>query len=420
MYSRIGLFLNRLRERLWVRPLVFCVLSVGGAFLAKIADRMELGDTVPDIDPDSIETLLSIVASSMLVIATFSVASMVSAYASASGSATPRSFPLIVADDVSQNALSAFIGAFIFSIVALVTLKNGYYERAGHFALFALTIGVFAWVVLTFVRWVDRIARLGRLGTTVDKVEEAARRALQRRRLNPQLGGVPAVGHATGTPVYATRIGYVQHVDTRALQVCAEAQSLHITVAALPGTFAAPDRPLAHIAETGTDAVEIDGAKIARAFEIGDERVYEDDPRFGLIALSEIAARALSPAVNDPGTAIEIIGTFVRLLVEWSEPLDDNEMQQVQCPLVRVPELSVRDMFDDAFTAIARDGAGTIEVQMRLQKAFCALASLHDDGLQAVARDHSRVALARAKLALTLPGDFDKLNRAALWSQGDQ
>lgn len=60
-----------------------------------------------------------------------------------------------------------------------------------------------------------------------------------------------------------------------------------------------------------SSAVEM--SQIARAFLIGDERTFDDDPRFGLVVLSEIASRALSPAVNDPGTAIDIIGTFVRL-----------------------------------------------------------------------------------------------------------
>jgi uncharacterized membrane protein len=189
MNGRLGFLLSRLRERLWVRPLVFCILSVAGVFVARLADKMAIDAFVPEVDPDSIETLLSIMAASMLVIATFAVASMVSAYASASGTATPRSFPLVLSDDVSQNALSVFIGAFIFSIVALVTLKNGYFARAGNFALFAITLGVFAWVVLTFVRWVDKIARLGRLGATIDKVEAAAANALARRRRSPNLGG---------------------------------------------------------------------------------------------------------------------------------------------------------------------------------------------------------------------------------------
>ncbi|MEJ2331057.1 MAG: DUF2254 family protein, partial [Gammaproteobacteria bacterium] len=159
MNDRITFLINRLRERLWVRPLVFCIVSLGGVFLAKLPDSYDWGSRVPNIDPDSIESLLTIVASSMLVIATFAVGSMVSAYASAAVNATPRSFPLVVADDVSQNALSVFVGAFIYSLIALVALKNHFYEQAGHFALFVLTLLVFAWVILTFVRWVDSIAR---------------------------------------------------------------------------------------------------------------------------------------------------------------------------------------------------------------------------------------------------------------------
>jgi uncharacterized membrane protein len=55
---------------------------------------------------------------------------MVSAFSAASSTATPRSFKLIIGDDVS-NALSVFIGSFIYSIVATVALKNGYYGIAG-------------------------------------------------------------------------------------------------------------------------------------------------------------------------------------------------------------------------------------------------------------------------------------------------
>lgn len=417
MNGQISFFLDRLRERLWVRPLAFCVLSVAGVFVAKTADSLSISELVPEVSPESIETLLSIVAASMLVVATFAVGSMVSAYASASGSATPRSFPLVVSDDVSQNALSTFIGAFIFSIVALVTMQNGYFDKAGRFALFMITVGVFAWVVLTFVRWVDQIARLGRLGATIDKVEKAAADALERRRCSPRLGGAPVdPSIQPGTAIHGSKIGYVQHIDVPALQRCAEQYSVRITVEALPGTFAAPGTPLIFVAETGSPKAELDVSNIADAFQIGDDRVYEQDPRFGLIALSEIAARALSPAVNDPGTAIDIIGSFVRLFASWVKPIPDKDEPDVQFPLVHVPELSIRDMFDDAFTAIARDGATTIEVQLRLQKALGSLASIEDGKLEGAARYHSRLAAKRAENALSISEDVEVLQVASKWS----
>ena len=408
-----------MRERLWVRPLAFCIVSLGGVFLAKVPDHYNLGSSLPVIDPESIEALLSVVAASMLVIATFAVGSMVSAYASAAGNATPRSFPLVIADDVSQNSLSVFVGAFIFSLIALVAVKNHYYERAGHFSLFVLTLFVFGWVILTFVGWVDTIARLGRLGTTIDKVEAATSRALQDRRRNRNLGGVPVSGSPNrGSPIPATEVGYLQHIDVAALQECAEKWSLRITVASLPGSFITLDKPLgSYVLEDKGAHSDVDISILECAFQLGESRVYEDDPRFGLIALSEIASRALSPAVNDPGTAIDVIGRFLRLFTDWGKAAENvNDEEEPQFDRVEIPEISVSDMFDDAFAPIARDGAGTVEVQIRLQKALASLASLGNDEIEMAAVRHSRLALKRAKHALTLTEDFENLVKSARWS----
>ena len=104
MGERLRFLLNRLAERLWVKPLAMCILSVVGVLLARMADQAGFSETVPDISVDSIASLLNVMAASMLMIATFAVGSMVSSYASASSQSTPRSFMVVVSDDVSQNA----------------------------------------------------------------------------------------------------------------------------------------------------------------------------------------------------------------------------------------------------------------------------------------------------------------------------
>ncbi len=111
--------------------MIFCLLSIGAALLAHLADQSFIVDIAPDIEKSSVEHLLSTISATMLVIAIFAVGAMLSAYSAASGTATPRSFKLIIADNVSQNALSVFIGSFIYSIVATIALKNGYYGEAG-------------------------------------------------------------------------------------------------------------------------------------------------------------------------------------------------------------------------------------------------------------------------------------------------
>lgn len=405
---------GRIRERLWVKPLCVCVLSVLGVFLANLLDGTRLTQILPVITPEAVEALLTIMTASMLVIATFAVGAMVSAYASASSVATPRSFVLIVADDVSQNALSVFVGAFIFSTVALVAMKGDRFESAGRFAVFVMAILAFAAVILLFVRWVDRIARLGRLGATIAKVEEATAKALIRRRDAPTLrAAARGPEEPTGQPVFSATVGYVQRIDIAGLQAWAEKTQTRVIVESVPGTLVTPNRPLAYVNTDPVEHADLELEQVAREFTIGNQRLFDDDPRFGLVVMSQIAARSLSPGVNDPGTAIDVIVSLVRLFVLWNSTPPSREALTPKYDRVEVPRMEMRDLFDDAFTAISRDGAGTVEVSLRLQKSFHALAAVGDVAMRDAALHQARLALARAEMALKLPDDLVAVHAAA-------
>ncbi|WP_148863859.1 DUF2254 domain-containing protein [Marinobacter fonticola] len=408
--GELRFYLNRFGEKLWVKPLVACVLSIFGALMAKMANETGLDSYVPKITGESVETLLSIMASSMLVIATLAVGSMVAAYSSASTTASPRAFPLVLADDVSQFALSAFIGTFIFSLVGLIATQNSYYDAGGHFVLFSLTVLVFTFVIFTFVTWIDRIARLGRLGTIVSKVAEATGRALTNRKVAPYLGGIPLEKHDKGQPIYTSRVGYLQHIDVHGLQALAEKAQGRIAVAVLPGACIAPDTPLAYLLGSSASGDRAwDDEAIADKFQIGSFRTFDEDPRYGFVVLSQIASRALSPAVNDPGTAIDIIVENLALFSRWQAPLAEGKKPAEACDRVMVPSLETSDLFDDAFTAIGRDGAGSIEVASRLQKAFGSLNAKGDAAMQAAAAHHARRALALSNEASLLNEDRERL-----------
>ena len=234
--------------------------------------------------------------------------------------------------------------------------------------------------------------------------------ALKRRRDAPNLGGVPVRACVAGRAVFATNVGYVQNIDIDALQLWVQDAQVRVVVTALPGTFAAPDRALAYLSDTQGDPDGIDCKPVIDAFEIGVDRRFDDDPRFGLAVLSEIACRALSPAVNDPGTAIKVVGTLLRLFTLWSQPATAEDEHVRVCDRVQVPEVSVRDMFDDAFTATARDGASMVEVSVRLQKALLCLASVGDSEMRDAAGHHGRLALERARIGLDMEEDL-----AAVW-----
>jgi uncharacterized membrane protein len=418
MKKKIIIYYNRIREHLWFKPLLFCIISVIGALVAQLADGTGLNDFVPLIKTESIEKLLDIISASMLVISIFAVSSMLSAFSAASSTATPRSFNIVVTDDVSQYALSIFIGSFIYSIVATVALNNGYYDKAGKFILFLFTLILFAVVILTFLRWVDRISRLGRLEHTIIQVETVVTKSLSAYINNPLLQALPITGKfPEGISVISNSTGYVQHINMETLQTLAKKMGIKIRINCLPGKFINKNFPIALISTS--QALEIDEAtqKINDAIHIGKTRLFDEDPRFGLIALTEIASRALSPGINDPGTAIQIIGSHERLFFLWNQKKEKRNENTIRYDCIEVPEISINDFFDDAFRPISRDGADNLEVMLRLQKTFNSLATINHFEIKAAAIQYSKYAFDRAELVIKHKGDLDTLRTHCLFSK---
>ena len=397
MLTRWRWRISQLSREIWVPVVGYAALGVGTAFLS-----IPVAPFVPDglataIGADAVDEVLSILASSMLAVTTFSLSIMVSAMAAASANATPRSTRLLREDRTAQNVLATFVGAFLFSVVGIVALHAGLYQAGGKPVLFVAAVVVIGLVVAALLRWIVHLTTFGRMADTLDRVETAAAEALAARVADPYLGGLRAEGPVPDhfTPVRAEIAGYVEHVDVAALETIAGTIGATLRVAALPGAFVHPGAPL--VWRSGGMLDENQETELRTAFSIGLSRSFDQDPRFGLIVLTEIASRALSPAVNDPGTAIDVIGRLLRVLSLWTEPAEPVQRYRN----VLVPPIRVSDLLEDAFLPIARDGAGLVEVQIRLQKALAALVMMAPDVFGPSAAGMAERALGHARTALS-------------------
>ncbi|MBB6227593.1 putative membrane protein [Polymorphobacter multimanifer] len=402
MIDKSAWLLRQLVRQIWVRSVAIGLLGVVVALTGIVFGRFIPGRYEDMLGAGAVDDILTILASSMLAVVTFSLSVAVQAFAAAAESATPRASRLLEEDSTTQNVLSVFVGAFLFSLVGIIALATGAYGAQGRVVLFLATVAVIALVVGMLLRWINHIMRFGRMGDTLRRVEAAATRALIARAKSPYLGGQNA-GHGpplTALPVLACKTGYVQHVDMEMLSDCAEAHDLNIWLVDLPGSFATLADPLFLVVGRNTDAAVL--AQLRDAFTIAAERNFDQDPRFGLIVLAEIASRALSPAVNDPGTAIDVLGRTVRILGHW---LGDDGLEP-EYPRIMVPAITGQELIEDAFLPIARDGAALVEVQIRLQKALAALARMAPAQFAAPAAAMALEAADRARQALA--NDIDR------------
>lgn len=377
----------------WVEPFVPRAMTsvVGGA----AADR-----------------LLNLIANAMLAVTTFSLTVMVSVYRSSSTQWTPRVHQLIMQDAVTQNTLAAFIGAYFYALVAIIMREVGLYDDQSAAVLFWVTVLVLAFVVWSLVRWTLHLQTLGSLIDTTRQVEQIASLQFKDRLGTPCLGACPWDGDLPdgATPIPARDSGYIQLVEAKALEKLAKAQDVQIYLAPLLGSFVFANEPLAYVSGTPHDKDALaDG--VCRLIQLGDVRTYDQDPRFGLLVMSEIGSKALSPGINDPGTAIDVVNRAARILSLYRD--ETKGEGPPQCPNLHVRPLDPGDLIEDAFGAIARDGADVIEVQVRLQRALGALAQHADPGLAQKARDMAQTCLQRAQDAMDWAPDRDRVAASA-------
>ena len=197
--------LTLLSRQLWIRATLVGLLGVAAAILAAVAENYIPWKLQWDIGQDAIDSILTIIASSMLAVTTFSLNVMTSAYGSATNNVTPRATKLLMEDRIAQNVLSTFVGSFLFSIVGLVVLRTGAYGERGRAVLFVVTIGVLALIVVSLLRWIDHLNRLGRVGETTNRVEQATREAITARLETPALGAPPCSTRRTRRSAFRRR-----------------------------------------------------------------------------------------------------------------------------------------------------------------------------------------------------------------------
>jgi uncharacterized membrane protein len=404
--DRLRLLWGRLRQTLWWRPAVWSAAAVLAAVGSSMVDDWVPAAWVPPVPAAVVDDLLHIMASSMLVVSTFALSVLASAYASAANAGTPRATRLVVGEPRSQKAVAVFLAAFIFSVVGVIAMGIGRYGHAGRVVLFVCALGVLAWVIVSFMSYIDLLSRIGQVSHTIDTVERAAWHALRGYARQPLAGAREAAGPPDGAwPVTCAHTGHVQFVDVDALQELAEACDGQVHIEARPGDLVHPSAPLAWLrtaaAQGDRDAL---AASVRKAFVVGTERTMEQDAGFGLIVLGEIAQRALSPGINDPGTAIAVLGSQTRLLIRTLETAPDPEA--VACDRVSACAAVPQALVAIAFEPIARCSVGQFDV---MQQWLCHLDALRRNAPPAVVdavQDMVWRVLARAARAGADPVDL--------------
>ncbi|MEP2470951.1 DUF2254 domain-containing protein [Roseobacter sp.] len=411
-FKSIFLIALRYYRHLGLRVCLYALLSLCIALASPLVVPFLGGQGYLDrIDFSAVMPVLTILATSMLAVSTFSLNVMVSAHRAAANATTPRMHRLLLDDTTTQSVLATFIGAFVFSLVTIVLYQAGFYAENAAVIVMAVSVFVVGLVIVSMLRWIPHLTNLGSVDNSLALVTHRAKVALAALARDPAFGAHPLTDDirppASVISLKAPASGYLQIVDVPGLQsLLPDQSSIHLRCR--PGVHVLRGQVIAQVSGT-VDADVL--TKLAAAFVLGEHRTFEQDAEFGLIVLSEIACKALSPGVNDPGTAIEAITCLKTLL--WQFANLQTVAKSLSATRVYMPVPDCDGLCRAAFAPIARDGAGAIEVVVCLGEALRGLADVQNAEMARAACRMLDDVIARNEAADLQPYEADQLAQLA-------
>ncbi|WP_349537135.1 DUF2254 domain-containing protein [Sagittula sp. NFXS13] len=402
---------------LWVRVAIFGMLAVLSIPLSQVIEALLPQKMQGWVAGGSVDRLLDIIASAMLTVTTFSLTVMVSTNQATASQFTPRLQQLIRQDAVTQNTLATFIGSYVYALVAIVLREVSYISDEKALVMFVLTVAMLALIVWSLIRWMQHLQSLGSLINSARQLETMTARQFAQRLETPCLGAKPLTGDVPkdGLVIATPKTGYVQIIHPEPLQELAEELDCEIYLLQEIGDFVFLHSPVAKVCGLDKDPDDETRTRLKDAVHanviLGDERTYDQDPRFGLMTMCQIASKALSPGINDPGTAIDIINRCGSILSGYRDETEGDG--KPRHPRLHARPLDAAALVGDAFDAIARDGASIREVQERLQKVLGGLKRHPDPELCAAADERGQEYLERALESLNWGTDRRRLKAAA-------
>jgi uncharacterized membrane protein len=354
-----------LRNSIWIMPL-FAVLAA--VILVRLLHRLELTmGWVAPIDPDTMRTVLGTLAGSMFTFIVFVCSSLLLVVQLASAQLTPRIIGLLFGDTVTKLALSLFVFTFAFAISALVRIGSEVPLVTAEVAAYssAACLGVFLYLI-------DHVGKLLRPSGALAVVASQAHRVVENVYPRPLIGPHPPSvesaappGDDSGHTVSSLKAGVVLAFDVVGLVAVAARHQCVIELVPRVGDFVAPGDPVFRTYGSRRPSDK----SLHHAIALGAERTMEQDPAFAFRLIVDIASKGLSPAINDPTTAVLAVDRIHHLLRHIGHRRLDTENVRDATGRVRViyrtPDWE--DFVALAVTEIRQFGGASIQIARRLR-----------------------------------------------------
>lgn len=365
-------------------------------------------------DKENARIILSTLAASTISLTVFSFSMVMIVLSQASSNLSPRVIPGLTTARPHQLVLGFYIGTIIYIFLLLLSYKPD--EKTQQTPAIAILIGLLLGIVclILFVYFIHSVSKAIQVDNILNTIFLNATQALNQEEKAIKKTHAPA-NFQNAAPDHTLKNdanGYLKQIDLSALQQLATKHQVQLEILVEVGGFAVEGTPLLNY--TNSPLPPEAQKELQGCFTFSQEEVVMKDYEQGVKQISEIAVKALSPGINDPGTAQKAIDfltlLFIRRLkcTEHNCLLDEQQQVRVIDKTVTLNELMTRYL-----SPIRTYGKGDLQINIRLLKCFENM--LHQqpapEQVQAIC-SHATAVLKDADKAITNPLDRELLNEA--------
>jgi uncharacterized membrane protein len=415
-----------LRYGLLARPvavtLVYVAMAVGMlAAERRFPELTALATRIAFMSQEDVagsQLILATIAGSMMTTISIVFAVLLMALSLASLQFSPRILMGFMGDRPTQYTLGVFLGTFLYCLMVLRTVHgepNAFVPAAsitGAMLLAAMALGCLIYFIHHIAQSIHANNIVDRIACeTLEVVDEEFPTVVGRADTHPEETGPPPPLPDGAVDVAAAASGYVQLVNRERLTELARANGLTIYQRHGVGEFAVEGNPIVSIVPAERLTLEIAKA-CADSFDIGPARTLQQDVHFGIRQIVDMALKAISPAVNDPSTAVTCIDHLGRILCRLARrrilPLEVRDPASGRLLMLR-RAVTFQGSLDLAFNQLRQYGKRDMAVSLRMLHALTEIATATDHP------PHQARALHHAGLIESaLDPDFQQPDRAEL------
>ncbi len=384
-----------LRGGFLIRPLIIALsLGCAGAFLSWLEEEFPLVSAwVPTTlfpshaDPQVAQVILGGIAASIMTVVSIVFAILLMTLTLASMQFSPRIIVSFSRDRVTQWTLGIFLGTFSYCMAALPAARSRPYPFApvatvlGAMVLALVCVGL----LLFFIHHISQAISVNHIVDRIAAETEAMIDEIMPRPRHPDHShhledAAPLRPNPSEVAVLSNVSGYIRFIDKQRL--VAVAKHYHVTIRVLRrvGHFVPAGIPLMMVSKGNRLPTE-GTAELLAAFDCGPTRTLQQDVEFGVLQIVDVALKAISPAVNDPTTAISCVDQLSRILIRFAsrEPPEDLLYDPPGIVRASIEWIHFERLLEAAFEQIRMYSKTDVAVSLRLLRAFGDIAASTPD-----------------------------------------